>query len=27
LLNTKQVTAAFIQRMCFGDPSAHASYS
>ena len=27
LLNTKQVTAAFIQRMCFGDPSAHASYT
>jgi transposase-like protein len=27
LLNTKQVTAALIRRMCFGDPSSHASYT
>jgi transposase len=27
LLNTKQVTAALIRRMCFGDPSMHTSYT
>jgi hypothetical protein len=27
LLNTKQVTAALIRRMCFGDPSTHANYT
>ena len=27
LLNTKQVTAVLIRRMCFGDLSVHASYT
>ena len=27
LLNAKQVTATLIRRMCFGDPSAHTTYT
>jgi hypothetical protein len=27
LVNTKRVTATLIRRICFGDPSAHASYT
>ena len=27
LVNAKRVTAALIRRMCFGDPSSHASYT